>query len=170
MVHGILFLYLLVNLQLDVVGSTLLKLVLMIRLIAIRPAWLLKVILRFMVVTMATPSLLLPRLLLFAYFSPWQLCVIGLFISWILRMLSFMVNFSRKCIWSNHLVLFAQGESDLVCKLRRSLFGLKQSPRAWFGLFSSVVQEFGMLRSEADHSVFYHHNSSSQCIYLVVCG
>ncbi|RVW89607.1 Retrovirus-related Pol polyprotein from transposon RE2 [Vitis vinifera] len=34
--------------------------------------------------------------------------------------------------------------------------------------FSSVVQEFGMLRSEADHSVFYHHNSSSQCIYLVV--
>ncbi|RVW98062.1 Retrovirus-related Pol polyprotein from transposon RE1 [Vitis vinifera] len=31
-----------------------------------------------------------------------------------------------------------------------------------------VVQEFGMIRSEADHSVFYHHNSSSQCIYLVV--
>ncbi|RVW38682.1 Retrovirus-related Pol polyprotein from transposon RE1 [Vitis vinifera] len=62
----------------------------------------------------------------------------------------------------------AQGESGLVCKLRRSLYGLKQSPQAWFGHFSSVVQEFGMLRSEADHSVFYHHNSSSQCIYLVV--
>nr|CAN66416.1 hypothetical protein VITISV_044133 [Vitis vinifera] len=62
----------------------------------------------------------------------------------------------------------AQGESGLVCKLRRSLYGLKQSPRAWFGHFSSVVQEFGMLWSEADHSVFYHHNSSSQCIYLVV--
>ncbi|KAJ9671198.1 hypothetical protein PVL29_027266 [Vitis rotundifolia] len=62
----------------------------------------------------------------------------------------------------------AQGEFGLVCKLRRSLYGLKQSPRAWFGCFSSVVQEFGMLRSEADHSVFYHHNSSSQCIYLVV--
>ena len=60
----------------------------------------------------------------------------------------------------------AQGESGLVCKLRCSLYGLKQSPRAWFGHFSSVVQE--MLRSETDHSVFYHHNSSSQCIYLVV--
>ncbi|KAJ9707614.1 hypothetical protein PVL29_002586 [Vitis rotundifolia] len=55
----------------------------------------------------------------------------------------------------------AQWESGLVCKLRRSLYGLKQSPRAWFGRFSSVVQEFGMLRSEADHSVFYHHNSLS---------
>ena len=62
----------------------------------------------------------------------------------------------------------AQGESGLVCRLRRSLYGLKQSPRAWFGRFSSVVQEFGMLRSTANHSVFYHHNSSGQCIYLVV--
>ena len=62
----------------------------------------------------------------------------------------------------------AQRESGLVCRLRRSLYGLKQSPRAWFGRFSSVVQEFGMLRSTADHSVFYHHNSSGQCIYLVV--
>ncbi|RVW21066.1 Retrovirus-related Pol polyprotein from transposon RE2 [Vitis vinifera] len=35
-------------------------------------------------------------------------------------------------------------------------------------LVYSVVQEFGMLQSETDHSVFYHHNSSSQCIYLVV--
>ncbi|RVW29613.1 Retrovirus-related Pol polyprotein from transposon TNT 1-94 [Vitis vinifera] len=62
----------------------------------------------------------------------------------------------------------AQGESGLVCRLCRSLFGLKQSPRAWFDRFSSVVQEFGMLCSTADYSVFYHHNSLRQCIYLVV--
>ena len=62
----------------------------------------------------------------------------------------------------------AQGESGLVCRLRRSLYDLKQSPQAWFSRFSSVIQEFGMLRSTADHSVFYHHNSLGQCIYLVV--
>ncbi|RVW81887.1 Retrovirus-related Pol polyprotein from transposon RE2 [Vitis vinifera] len=62
----------------------------------------------------------------------------------------------------------AQGESGLMYRLRRSLYGLKQSPRVWFGRFSSVVQEFGMLRSTVDHSIFYHHNSLRQCIYLVV--
>ena len=62
----------------------------------------------------------------------------------------------------------AQGESSLVCKLRHSLYGLKQSPRAWFSRFSSVDQEFGLIRSTADHSVFYHHASTGQCIYLIV--
>ena len=62
----------------------------------------------------------------------------------------------------------AQGEFGLACRLCRSLYSLKQSPRAWFSHFSSVVQEFGMFYSTADHSVFYHHNSSGQCIYLVV--
>ena len=62
----------------------------------------------------------------------------------------------------------AQGESGLVCKLRRSLYGLKQSPRAWFSRFSSMVQEFGMIRSTTNHSVFYHHTSTGQCIYLIV--
>ena len=61
----------------------------------------------------------------------------------------------------------AQGESGLECKLRRSLYGLKQSPRAWFSPFSSMVQEFGMIRSTANHSVFYHYSSTGQCIYLI---
>ena len=39
----------------------------------------------------------------------------------------------------------AQGGSGLVCKLCRYLYGLKQSPRAWFSRFSSMVQEFGMI-------------------------
>ena len=62
----------------------------------------------------------------------------------------------------------AQGEFGLVYRLCRSLYGLKQSSQAWFGRFSSVVQEFSMTWSTSDHSVFYHHTSLGQCIYLIV--
>ncbi|XP_058765320.1 uncharacterized mitochondrial protein AtMg00810-like [Vicia villosa] len=48
-----------------------------------------------------------------------------------------------------------------------SLYGLKQSPRAWFGKFNTVVQQFSMVHSEADHFVFYRH-SAQGCIYLIV--
>jgi len=62
----------------------------------------------------------------------------------------------------------AQGESSgMVCRLRKSLYGLKKSPRAWFGKFSNVVQQFGMTRCEADHSVFYQHSSVGY-VYLIV--
>ena len=52
----------------------------------------------------------------------------------------------------------AQGEFGLLFRLRCSLYGLKQSPRAWFDRFSSVVKEFSMTRS----------TSFGQCIYLIV--
>ena len=60
----------------------------------------------------------------------------------------------------------AKGESGLICSLRRSLYGLKQSPR--FSRFSYVVQKFGMTWSITDHSVFYHHTFLGECIYLIV--
>ena len=60
-----------------------------------------------------------------------------------------------------------QGEIGKVCRLRKSLYGLNQSPRAWFSKFSQVVEKFGLQKSKFDHSVFYR-NSSSGIILLVV--
>ncbi|XP_019184263.1 PREDICTED: uncharacterized protein LOC109179154 [Ipomoea nil] len=61
----------------------------------------------------------------------------------------------------------AQGESGKVCRLRRSLYGLKQSPRAWFEKFSQVVENFGMVKGKSDHSMFYKW-SKTGIIWLVV--
>ena len=55
-----------------------------------------------------------------------------------------------------------QGEISRVCRLRKSLYGLKQSPRAWFGKFSEVIE-----KSKSDHSIFYR-NSQASIILLVV--
>ena len=61
----------------------------------------------------------------------------------------------------------AQGEIGRVFRLQKSLYGLKQSPRVWFGKFSQAVEEFGMQKSKSDHSIFYR-NCSSDIIMLVV--
>ena len=49
------------------------------------------------------------RWLLFVYLSPWPLLNNGLFINWMLRMLSSMVICKRKSIWSNLLGLLLRG-------------------------------------------------------------
>ena len=55
---------------------------------------------------------------------------------------------------------FAQEEIGKVCRLRKSLYGLKQSPRVWFGKFSKAVEKFGMQKSKSNHFVFYRNSSS----------
>ncbi|GKU98443.1 hypothetical protein SLEP1_g11451 [Rubroshorea leprosula] len=41
-----------------------------------------------------------------------------------------------------------------VCRLRRALYGLKQSPRAWYAKFSATVSEFGFTSSPHDTALF----------------
>ena len=49
----------------------------------------------------------------------------------------------------------ALGEIGRVCHLRKFLYGLKQSPHAWFGKFNQVIKKFGMQKRKFDHSIFY---------------
>ena len=51
--------------------------------------------------------------------------------------------------------------------LQKSLYGLKQSPHAWFDRFSSVVKKFGLNHSKSDHSVFYQQIDAGMILLLV---
>ena len=54
-----------------------------------------------------------------------------------------------------------------VCKLQKSLYGLKQSPRAWFHKLSSFLVDYGFTSSATDSSLFiYAHGQSLP--YLLV--
>jgi hypothetical protein len=44
-----------------------------------------------------------------------------------------------------------------VCRLKKSLYGLKQSPRAWFDRFRRVLCGMGYKQCNGDHTVFYRH-------------
>ncbi|KAK1414103.1 hypothetical protein QVD17_29844 [Tagetes erecta] len=41
-----------------------------------------------------------------------------------------------------------------VCRLKKSLYGLKQSPRAWFGRFTLAMKKYGFKQSNSDHTLF----------------
>ena len=58
----------------------------------------------------------------------------------------------------------AQGESHMVCRLKKAIYGLKQSPRAWFDKFSTVASAYGLKRTTSDHSVFVRRRQSGTII------
>ena len=60
-----------------------------------------------------------------------------------------------------------QGEIGKVCRLQKSLHGLKQSSRAWFGKFSQIIETFGLQKCKSDHSAFYR-KSNCGIIILVM--
>ena len=55
-----------------------------------------------------------------------------------------------------------------VCKLRKSLYGLKQSPRAWFERFTRAVCKHGFSQSQADHTLFFKHSHDGRVAILIV--
>ena len=57
--------------------------------------------------------------------------------------------------------------SSLVCKLRKAIYGLKQSPRAWYAKLSFSLLKNNFVKSTADHSMFIKHTQNSTTIILV---
>ena len=44
-----------------------------------------------------------------------------------------------------------------VCRLRKALSGLKQSPRVWFGKFTRTMRMLGYKLLNGDHTLFFQH-------------
>lgn len=56
---------------------------------------------------------------------------------------------------------------DHVCKLHKSIYGLKQSPRAWYSRLSSKLLDLGFRPSVSDTSLFIYTHSNIT-IYMLV--
>ena len=59
---------------------------------------------------------------------------------------------------------FHIGSSHQVCRLRKSLYGLKQSARQWNKKLHSVLTELGFSRIESDRSVYIYSNGEVRII------
>ena len=59
-------------------------------------------------------------------------------------------------------------ETEKVCKLKKSLYGLKKSPRAWFKKFNRTLNQLGYQYGQANHTLF---TSKWKEVYLnYMCG
>jgi hypothetical protein len=60
-----------------------------------------------------------------------------------------------------------KGNKELVCELKKSLNGLKQSPRAWYQKFDTYILGVGFSRRKFDHYV-YSKQVGDHLIYVVL--
>ncbi|KAJ4746686.1 Retroelement pol polyprotein-like [Rhynchospora pubera] len=49
---------------------------------------------------------------------------------------------------------FTSSLSGKVCRLKKSLYGLRQAPRMWFSKLTTALQKYGFTQSRADYSLF----------------
>jgi Reverse transcriptase (RNA-dependent DNA polymerase) len=58
-------------------------------------------------------------------------------------------------------------DPSLVCKLRKTIYGLKQSPRVWYAKLNSFLLKNNFVKSTADYSMFINHSGKSTTVILV---
>ena len=49
------------------------------------------------------------------------------------------------------------GKENMVCRLKRSIYGLKQASHQWYLKFDKIVMSFGFIKNKFD-----------QCVYMKV--
>jgi len=60
------------------------------------------------------------------------------------------------------------GKKNMVCKLKKSLYWLKQSPRQWYKHFDSFISGKRYTRSHYDSCVYYNKLPGGEYIYLLL--
>ncbi|OJT08525.1 Retrovirus-related Pol polyprotein from transposon TNT 1-94 [Trametes pubescens] len=58
----------------------------------------------------------------------------------------------------------ASGQEHLVCRLKKTLYGLKQAGRGWYKTLSEAMRAMHFTRCDADHAVWYKHDGASALI------
>ena len=64
-------------------------------------------------------------------------------------------------------------KENMVCKLKKSLYGFKQTPQQWYKKFNSFMMSQEYKRTFADPCVYFRRfhdiNSSYSCYMLMIC-
>jgi len=62
---------------------------------------------------------------------------------------------------------FISANPQLVCKLNKAIYGLKQEPRSWYKKLSITLQSLGFNSTTSDSSLFVRFTHSSSLFVLI---
>ena len=56
-----------------------------------------------------------------------------------------------------------------VCELKKDLYGLKQSPRAWYGKIDSFLTSLGFTKSKVDSNLYLKVMNDDPSDVTIIC-
>ena len=62
----------------------------------------------------------------------------------------------------------ATSEKSKVCRLKKTLYRLKQPPHARFGTYTKTMMSLGYEQSQDDYTLFFKHRLGGKIICLLV--
>jgi hypothetical protein len=60
-----------------------------------------------------------------------------------------------------------EGKEHMRCKIKKSIYGLKQVSRQWYLKFDEVIKKFGFIENQVDNCIYFKIKESI-CIILVL--
>jgi hypothetical protein len=82
---------------------------------------------------------------------------------------AFLYSFLQEIVYVEQAEGFKEpGKEDWVYLLNRALYGLKQSPRAWFMRIAPALVGFDFKQCEADPCIFVHTNDKGEKTYIAL--
>ena len=82
--------------------------------------------------------------------------------------MAFLNGYLEEDIYMEQPLGFTSNDDDhKVCKLQRSIYGLKQASQSWNTRFNDVIKMFGFIKNEEEPCVF-KKVSGSAVVFLVL--
>lgn len=53
---------------------------------------------------------------------------------------------------------YEHDKNNVACKINKSFYGLKQSPRAWFDRFMKMIKGQEYQQRQSDHTMFFEQS------------
>ena len=83
--------------------------------------------------------------------------------------ISFLNGYLKENVFMSQLEgFFVKGQEQKVCKLIKSLCGLKQAPRAWYEKLTELILKLNFKHYDIDDATFFVKKVGKTVVYIVV--